>query len=41
MHRNLGNGMELGGTTMLCNQLGYVDLNEHMDFSSDSFIEIV
>lgn len=40
VHRNLGNGMDLGGTTMLCNQLGYVDLNEHSDFSRDSFIEI-
>ncbi|AZQ59316.1 hypothetical protein EJ994_11045 [Maribacter sp. MJ134] len=40
VHRNLGNGLDLGGTTMLCNQLGYVDLNEHMDFSRDRFVEI-
>jgi len=40
VHRNVGNGMDLGGTTMLCNQLGYVQANEHLDFSRDSFIEI-
>jgi len=40
VHRNVGSGMILGGTTMLSNQLGYVDMNEHNDFSRDSFIEI-
>ena len=41
VHRNLGNGMQLGTTTMLCNQFGYVKMNEHHDFSRDSFIEFV
>lgn len=40
VHRNVGCGMELGGTTMLCNQLGYVQANEHLDFSRECFIEI-
>jgi len=41
VHRNVGNAMNLGGTIMLCNQLGYVDLNEHHDFSRDCFVEII
>lgn len=40
VHRNVGNGIKLGGTTMLSNQLGYVHMNENHDFSRDSFIEI-
>lgn len=40
IHRNVGSGMILGGTTMLCNQLGYVDMNEHTDFARNSSIEI-
>ena len=38
-HRNIGNAMKLGSTTMLCNQLGYVDMNEHHDFSREAFLE--
>lgn len=40
IHRNIGNGTMLGDTTMVCNQLGYVHMNEHYNFSRDSFIEI-
>lgn len=39
VHRNIGNAMKLGSTTMLCNQLGYVDMNEHHDFSREAFLE--
>ncbi|MAU17173.1 MAG: hypothetical protein CMH46_16720 [Muricauda sp.] len=34
IHRNIGNG-----TIMLCNQLGYVHMNEHHDFSGDTYFD--
>jgi len=40
IHRNNGNGKKLGNTTMLSNQLGYVHMGEHHDFSRDAFFEI-
>ena len=35
-----GSGSEIGETTLLCNQLGYVFQNEHLDFDWKSVIEL-
>lgn len=37
-HRNIE--LEIGGTKMLTNQLGYVFANEHRDFRRNKFLEI-
>ena len=35
-----GSGSMIGGTTLLCNQLGYVFQNEHLDFDGKACIEV-
>ena len=36
-----GSGSKIGGTILLCNQLGYVFQNEHLDFDRKAYFEIV
>ena len=35
-----GSGTKIGETTLLCNQLGYVFQNEHLDFDRTAIVEI-
>ena len=35
-----GSGTKIGGTALLCNQLGYVFQNEHLDFDRRACIEV-
>lgn len=35
-----GSGSKIGGTTLLCNQLGYVFQNEHLDFDGKACFEL-
>ena len=35
-----GSGTKMGNTTLLCNQLGYVFQNEHLDFDGKACIEV-
>ena len=35
-----GSGSKIGGTTLLCNQLGYVFHNEHLDFDGKACFEL-
>ena len=35
-----GSGTKIGETILLCNQLGYVFQNEHLDFDGKAFVEI-
>jgi len=36
-----GSGSKIGGTTLLCNQLGYVFQNEHIDFDGKACLEVL
>ena len=35
-----GSGSKIGGTTLLCNQLGYVFQNEHLNFDEKACLEL-
>jgi 3',5'-cyclic AMP phosphodiesterase CpdA len=39
-HYTGGSGMKIGGTTLLCNQLGYVFQDEQLGFNTQASIEI-
>ena len=39
-HYTGGSGTKKGNTTLLCNQLGYVFQNEHLDFDGKACIDL-
>ena len=39
-HYDGGSGTKIGETTLLCNQLGYVFLNEHLGFDGKACFEL-
>ena len=39
-HFSGGSGTKIGETTLLCNQLGYVFQNEHLDFDCKACFEL-